>query len=29
MKTVNPEPLPDFDPAQHLETNEDMAAYLY
>ena len=28
MKTVNPETLPDFDPAQHLETSEDMAAYL-
>jgi len=27
-KKINPETLPDFDPAQHLETSEDMAAYL-
>ncbi len=28
IKKINPETLPDFDPAQHLETSEDMVAYL-
>jgi probable addiction module antidote protein len=27
-KKITPEALPDFDPAKHLETSEDMAAYL-
>jgi len=27
-KKIKPETLPDFDPTQHLETSEDMAAYL-